>query len=61
MNNEITLDQQIAAVRREISMRQSVYSRWVASAKMTQTKADHEIRAMIAVLATLERLAQEQT
>ena len=53
----MTMDEQIAAVRREISMRQRVYPRWVEGGRMTQAKADQETRAMQAVLATLERVA----
>ena len=48
-----TLDEQIAAVKREIRMRESAYPRFVASRKMSQEKADHEIACMQAVLDTL--------
>lgn len=53
-----TLADQIAAVKREIALRERVYPRWVADRRLTQDKADREIAAMKAVLATLERLAQ---
>lgn len=53
----VTVAEQIAAVEREIAMRGRVYPRWVAAGKMTQAKADAEIRAMRAVLATLQGLA----
>ena len=56
MNATITLEQQIQCVRREIGMRQRVYPSFVAKGKMSQEKAELEIRSMIAVLATLERL-----
>ena len=49
------IDEQIACVKRELAMRRSAYPRWVANGKMTQTKADHEIAAMEAVLVTLAR------
>lgn len=49
----MTLEQQIAAVQREIGMRERVYPGWVAKKKMSQEKADHEIAAMKAVLDTL--------
>lgn len=52
----IPLPAQIAAVEREIAMRRRVYPGWVAARKMTQTKADAEIRAMETVLATLRGL-----
>ncbi len=49
----LTLDDQIACVKREIGMREFVYPRRVADGKMKQDKADHELAAMKAVLATL--------
>jgi len=56
----ITLDKQIACVRREIRMREIVYPRWVAQKKMRQESAEHEIEAMKAVLATLESPRNEK-
>ena len=47
------LAEQIKCVEREIAMRRRVYPNWVASGKMKQEKADHEISAMEAVLYTL--------
>jgi len=41
-----TKEELIACARRELSMRQSVYPRWIASGKMTREKADHEILCM---------------
>lgn len=52
----ITIDQQIACVKREIGMRRRVYASWVANGRMKQAAADHEIAAMEAVLATLEQV-----
>ena len=49
----VTLEQQIACVKREIGMRQRVYPRWVESGKMKQDAADREIAAMKAVHETL--------
>lgn len=49
----ITLDQQVAAIIREIGMRKSVYPGRVAAGKMKQDKADHETAAMEAVLVTV--------
>ena len=48
-----TLDEQIAAVEREIEMRKYVYPRRVAEGKMTTALADRETTRMRAVLATL--------
>jgi hypothetical protein len=50
----VPLAQQIACVEREIKMRESSYPRWVQAGKMTQAKADAELLAMRAVLATLK-------
>lgn len=52
----IPIEAQIAAVEREIKMREYVYPRRVADHKMTQRKADEELTAMRAVLETLRRL-----
>jgi hypothetical protein len=52
----ITLDEQIACVRREIAMRKRVYPDWVDRRRMSPQKAQHETAAMEAVLATLERV-----
>lgn len=49
----ITLDQQIACVRRELAMRKRVYAKWVQNGRMKQETATHEIDAMQAVHDTL--------
>lgn len=54
-----TIDEQIACVKREIRMRESVYPRWVGNGKMSQRQADRELNAMRAVLATLERVRDQ--
>ena len=56
-DSPVPISAQIACVEREISMRLRVYPRWVADKKMTQAKADAELDAMRAVLATLKGLA----
>ncbi len=56
----MTIQQQIDCVKREIAMREEAYSRWVFSGKMKAAKADHEIAAMKAVLATLQSLAPKE-
>lgn len=50
----VSIDRQIAAVKREIKLRRMVYPERVARERMTQAKADEEIAVMQAVLATLE-------
>jgi hypothetical protein len=49
----ITLDRQIACVRREIALRERVYPKFVSGGRMKQAAADDEIAAMKAVLETL--------
>lgn len=49
----MSIDDQIACVKREIGMREKVYPRWIEQKKMTQAKADKEIETMKAVLVTL--------
>jgi hypothetical protein len=48
-----TLEEQIAAVRRELALRERVYPRFVANRQMTKAKADYELETMRAVLRTL--------
>lgn len=52
----VSLQEQIACVKREIAMRARVYPRWVESGKLKQAAADKEIAHMTAVLRTLEGL-----
>lgn len=53
MTSSVPLPEQVACVDRELKMRRRVYPRWVAAGKMTQEKADSEMRAMEAVLETV--------
>lgn len=55
-----TIDDQIRCVKREISQRGHVYPRLVSVGKMKQTDAEREIGTMSAVLATLQRVRDEQ-
>jgi len=55
----VTLDQQIACARREIGMRERVYPNWVKAGRMRPDKADAELLAMRAILATLESLRDD--
>lgn len=52
----ISIDDMIRDVGRELGMRKACYSRWVASGKLTQDKADHQIACMDAVYALLKKL-----
>ena len=49
MNNDITLDQMVKCVEREIGMRERVYPRWVEQKKMLQATAGLELARMRAV------------
>ena len=51
----VLLQEMVACVDREISMRQQSYPRWVAQRKLTQGTADKEIWRMRAVRAALIR------
>lgn len=53
----VTLEQQIACLRRELALRERVYPKWVASGRMTPVGADRELDAMRAALQTLVRVA----
>jgi hypothetical protein len=49
----MNLQRQIEAARRELDLRESCYPRWVASGKLSQSKADYQISAMKAIVQTL--------
>ena len=53
---EFTIDEQIACVRRELSMRRNVYPKWVAADRIPKFQAEHEINCMNAVLRSLIKL-----
>lgn len=53
-NRKINIDDMIKCVEREIGMRERVYPRWIEQKKMSQEKADLEIRTMKAVLDQLK-------
>lgn len=57
---EVTLEQQIKCVTREIGMRKRVYPRWVSTGRMKKEEMEREIAAMEAVLATLKKSADNQ-
>ena len=60
MPDQVSLQEQIQCVAREIGYRERVYPRWVnlkPKAKMSAETADYQLRAMRAVLVTLQALA----
>lgn len=50
----VSIEEQIAEVEREISLREHVYPRWVGERRMQQAKADKCLAAMRAALVTLK-------
>lgn len=60
VDQQISIEQQVECVKRELRFREHVYKRRVADQKMTQALADHELATMRAVLATLEALPKTQ-
>jgi len=54
----ITLDDQIACVKRELALRERVYLRQVSAGRLRQTAADRELALMRAVLRTLLALRE---
>ncbi len=55
----VSLAEQIACVQRELTFRRRLYPRWVTDRKISQAKADAELRAMEAVLISLLHLVEE--
>ncbi len=47
---EVTNDDKIKCLKREVAMRERVYPKWVQSGRMKQAEADKEIRVLKAVL-----------
>ena len=54
----VSLQDQIAEVKREILMRQQVYTRMVDQGKMQRGEAERRTVAMAAVLRTLEQVRE---
>lgn len=52
----VPISAQVKCVEREIRFRERVYARRVGEKKMSQAKADEELDAMRAVLATLQNI-----
>lgn len=56
----ITLDQEIAELRREIAMRRRLYPQWVANNRLTQEAASRQIDCLEATLARLQAIKGER-
>jgi hypothetical protein len=50
-----TLDEQIKELRRELDLRRRVYPSFVARKKLTQERADKQMRSLEAAVETLQR------
>jgi hypothetical protein len=57
---EVSFDDMIACVRRELALRKRVYPKWVAQERMSQAKALKEIACMQAIHDHLMRAAGRQ-
>ena len=59
-HQQITIDEQIAEVKREIAMRQKVYPKWTEAGSSPKQKADFQILVMEAVLISLQEIARQK-
>ena len=57
----MTIDDQIKCIKQELSFRRTMYPRWIHSEKMKQSKAEHELAALAAVLETLIRVGAAES
>lgn len=60
-SQSVPIEDQIACAKRELALRKRVYPTWVTAKRMNALKAENEILAMTAIVATLERLKQAGT
>jgi len=60
MTEDLGINKQIAAIKRELNFRKALYPKWVANGKMGQFQADYQISIMSAVLATLEKCKEKE-
>jgi hypothetical protein len=56
----ITAETKLACIEREIKMRRRVYPRWVTDGRMTQAKADDEIKTMEAIADDYRKAATQE-
>lgn len=54
---QFSIEQQLAEVRREISLRETVYPDWIRRGRLHADRADRQIALMRAVARTLEGIA----
>lgn len=58
---QVPLTDQITEVRREITMRERIYPRWVETGRLTKAAAERQTDAMRAVMATLLAVASNRS
>ena len=56
----ITLAEQIAEAQRELALRRNLYPGWIKAGRLDAGEAYHQLAALAAIVATLERLEVEQ-
>lgn len=54
--NKDTLEKMIKCAKREVTQRKKVYPRLVANGKMKQEDADYEIKMMLLIVVSLEKI-----
>lgn len=55
---EVSLEDQVRCLKREIAMRKNVYPKWIATGRLKQEDADREIAALTAALHTIMNLLE---
>lgn len=55
------INEQIAEVSREITMRERIYPRWIETGRLSPKVAEHQTEAMKAALVTLKAVASART
>lgn len=57
----VSLDAQLKCASRELALRKNVYPTWVKAKRLNPLKAENEIAAMAAIVATLQKLIAESS
>jgi hypothetical protein len=60
MQNDVSIADQIAEVRRELGMRRYKYPQWTGAGTMKQADADRQMKRLEAVLETLMRVQERE-
>lgn len=57
----VSLADQLKCAKRELALRRSAYPKWVTAKRINPLKAENEIAAMAAIVATLEQLIAQSS